>query len=62
MDPDSAFEVPRGVAAVPHSILRVHGANQVMQALGNLKWLAVMDPLPTTSSEFWRRPGVAPAR
>jgi hypothetical protein len=33
-----------------------------MQALGNLKWLAVMDLLPTTSSEFWRRPGVAPAR
>src|SRR5499427_5629595 len=35
-------------------------ANQVMQALANLKWLAVMDPLPTTSSEFWRRPGADP--
>jgi len=35
-------------------------ANQVMQALANLKWLVVMDPLPTTSSEFWRRPGVDP--
>ena len=35
-------------------------ANQVMTALGNLKWLAVMDPLPTTSSEFWRRPGADP--
>jgi formate dehydrogenase major subunit len=32
--------------------------NRVMQALGNLKWLVVMDPLPTTSSEFWRAPGV----
>src|SRR6058998_3154047 len=35
-------------------------ANQVMTALDNLKWLAVMDPLPTTSSEFWRRPGADP--
>ena len=35
-------------------------ANQVMTALGNLKWMAVMDPLPTTSSEFWRRPGADP--
>src|SRR5438874_1618629 len=34
--------------------------NQVMTAVGNLKWLAVMDPLPTTSSEFWRRPGADP--
>jgi formate dehydrogenase major subunit len=32
-------------------------SNRVMQALANLKWLVVMDPLPTTSSEFWRRPG-----
>src|SRR3989441_4865156 len=36
--------------------------NQVMQALGNLKWLVVMDPLPTTSSEFWRAPGMDPAK
>ena len=35
-------------------------ANQVMQALANLKWLVVMDALPTTSSEFWRRPGADP--
>jgi formate dehydrogenase major subunit len=35
-------------------------SNQVMQALANLKWLVVMDALPTTSSEFWRRPGVDP--
>jgi formate dehydrogenase major subunit len=33
-------------------------SNRVMQALSNLKWLVVMDPLPTTSSEFWRAPGV----
>src|SRR5437588_530031 len=30
-------------------------SNQVMDALGKLKWMVVMDPLPTTSSEFWRR-------
>ena len=30
----------------------------VRQALGTLKWLVVMDALPTTSSEFWRAPGV----
>jgi formate dehydrogenase major subunit len=35
-------------------------SNRVMQALASLKWLVVMDPLPTTSSEFWRRPGAAP--
>jgi formate dehydrogenase major subunit len=33
-------------------------SNQVRQALGNLKWLVVMDALPTTSSEFWHAPGV----
>jgi formate dehydrogenase major subunit len=32
--------------------------NQVRDALANLKWLVIMDPLPTTSSEFWRAPGV----
>src|SRR6266568_5512737 len=36
--------------------------NQVLQALSNLKWLVVMDPLPTTSSEFWRAPGMDPAK
>ena len=35
-------------------------SNQVMDALGKLKWMVVMDPLPTTSSEFWRRPGADP--
>ena len=33
-------------------------SNQVQQALSNLKWLVVMDALPTTSSEFWQAPGV----
>src|SRR5438105_5123275 len=32
-------------------------SNQVLKALANLKWLVVMDSLPTTSSEFWRAPG-----
>src|ERR1700686_5438337 len=36
-------------------------SNRVMEALGNLKWLVVMDPLPTTSSEFWHAPGVVPS-
>src|SRR5213082_2507308 len=31
--------------------------NQVLQALAKLKWLVIMDPLPTTSSEFWHAPG-----
>jgi formate dehydrogenase major subunit len=35
-------------------------SNQVMQALSNLKWLVIMDPFPTTSSEFWRAPGMDP--
>src|SRR2546430_8251458 len=35
-------------------------SNQVLQALSKLKWLVVMDPLPTTSSEFWRAPGLKP--
>jgi len=36
-------------------------SNQVMKALSNMKWLVVMDPLPTTSSEFWRAPGMDPS-
>ena len=36
-------------------------SNQVLKALANIKWLVVMDPLPTTSSEFWRAPGQDPA-
>src|SRR3989442_8762928 len=37
-------------------------SNQVMEALGKLKWLVVMDPLPTTSSEIWRAPHVGPTK
>jgi formate dehydrogenase major subunit len=33
-------------------------SNQVLQALSNLRWLCVMDPFPTTSSEFWNAPGM----
>ncbi len=33
-------------------------SNQVLQALSSLKWLVVMDPFPTTSSEFWHAPGI----
>jgi formate dehydrogenase major subunit len=37
-------------------------SNQVLQALSNLKWLVVMDPLKTTSSEFWHAPGMDPKK
>jgi formate dehydrogenase major subunit len=37
-------------------------SNQVLQALSNLKWLVVMDPFPTTSSEFWHAPGLDPSK
>ena len=37
-------------------------SNQVLQALSNLKWLCVMDAFPTTSSEFWRAPGIDPTK
>jgi len=37
-------------------------SNQVLQALSNLKWLCVMDAFPTTSSEFWRAPGIDPGK
>jgi len=36
-------------------------SNQVLQALSNLKWLCVMDAYATTSSEFWRAPGIEAA-
>ena len=36
--------------------------SQVQQALANLKWLLVMDPFPTTSSEFWHAPGADPSK
>jgi formate dehydrogenase major subunit len=35
--------------------------NQVQQGLAKLKWLCVMDSMPTTSSEFWHAPGADPA-
>jgi formate dehydrogenase major subunit len=37
-------------------------SNQVQEALGKLKWLCVMDSLPTTSSEFWHAPGIDPSK
>ncbi|MEV0614243.1 formate dehydrogenase-N subunit alpha [Nonomuraea sp. NPDC050404] len=37
-------------------------SGQVLQALSNLKWLCVLDPFNTTSSEFWRAPGLDPAK
>jgi formate dehydrogenase major subunit len=33
-------------------------SNQVLQGLSNLKWLCVMDPFATTSSDFWKAPGL----
>jgi formate dehydrogenase major subunit len=35
-------------------------SNQVLQALGKLKWLCVMDAFATTSSDFWKAPGIDP--
>jgi formate dehydrogenase major subunit len=37
-------------------------SNQVLQALSNLKWLCVVDAFQTTSSEFWRAPGIDPSK
>jgi len=37
-------------------------SNQVLEALSRLKWLCVMDPFRTTSSEFWNAPGMDPAK
>jgi formate dehydrogenase major subunit len=36
-------------------------SNRVIQALTKLKWLVVMDPFPTASSEFWHGAGIDPA-
>ncbi len=36
-------------------------SNRVLKALSSLKWLAIMDAFPTTSSEFWHAPGLDPA-
>src|SRR5580765_699405 len=33
-------------------------SNKIIKALSSLKWLAVLDPLPTTGAEFWRAPDV----
>jgi formate dehydrogenase major subunit len=40
-----------GVAVGPDS-------NRMAQSLSKLKWLVIMDPLPTTGSEFWHAPGI----
>ncbi len=37
-------------------------SNRVLAALSNLKWLLVMDALPTTSSEFWHAPTLDPKK
>jgi formate dehydrogenase major subunit len=37
-------------------------SNRVIRALSNLKWLVVMDPFPTASSEFWRGEGIDPTQ
>ena len=35
-------------------------SSRMSESLGKLKWLVVMDPLPTATSEFWRQPGLDP--
>ncbi|MGH2820191.1 MAG: molybdopterin-dependent oxidoreductase, partial [Actinomycetota bacterium] len=35
-------------------------SNRIIESLSNLKWFVIMDPLPTSSSEFWHSPGVDP--
>ena len=35
-------------------------SNRIIESLSNLKWFVIMDPLPTSSSEFWHAPGVDP--
>jgi formate dehydrogenase major subunit len=36
-------------------------SNRMAESIGNLKWLAILDPFQTTASEFWKAPGVDPA-
>lgn len=36
-------------------------STRMAESLGNLRWMVIMDPLPTAASEFWRAPGVDPA-
>jgi formate dehydrogenase major subunit len=33
-------------------------SNRMAESIGNLKWVAILDPFHTTASDFWRRPGV----
>jgi formate dehydrogenase major subunit len=33
-------------------------SNRMAESLSKLKWLVIMDPLPTTGSEFWHAPGI----
>jgi formate dehydrogenase major subunit len=35
-------------------------SNKIIEAMSGLKWLCVMDPLPTTGAEFWKAPDVNP--
>ena len=35
-------------------------SNRMVDSLSKLKWLVIMDPLPTAASEFWHAPGVEP--
>jgi len=35
-------------------------SRRMAESIGKLKWLVIMDPLPTTASEFWHAPGVDP--
>lgn len=36
-------------------------STRMAESIGNLKWMVIMDPLPTAASEFWQAPGVEPA-
>ena len=36
-------------------------SNRVADSLANLRWLVVLDPLMTSSAEFWKAPGADPA-
>jgi formate dehydrogenase major subunit len=35
-------------------------SGRMSESLSKLKWLVVMDPLATATSEFWRQPGIDP--
>jgi formate dehydrogenase major subunit len=36
-------------------------SNRMAESLAKLKWLVIMDPLPTSASEFWHAPDTDPA-